>query len=83
MTGLCGAALRHASVFYGILEFLQAGFTHHTRACFVRRSRGMGICEISLSWKKDTLYLIHCPYANAVSGDDGFQLSCTKQTEAD
>lgn len=32
---------------------------------------------------KDTLYLVYCPDADAISGDHGFQLSCPEQTGPD
>ena len=42
--GICGTIIGYAPVFYGILEFLQAGFSDHTRSCPFGRSCGMGIC---------------------------------------
>ena len=74
--GICGTIIGYAPVFYSILEFLQTGFSNHTRSCSFGRSCGMGICEVSLSRKKDTLYFVYCPDADAISGDYGFQLSC-------
>ena len=49
----------------------------HGRTC------GMGICKVSFSREKDTLYLVYCPDADAISGDHGFQLSCPEQTGPD
>lgn len=36
------------------------------------RTCGMGICKVSFSREKDTLYLVYCPDADAISGDHGF-----------
>lgn len=81
--GICGTIIGYAPVFYGILEFLQAGFSNHTRPCPFGRTCGMGICKVSFSREKDTLYLVYCPDADAISGDHGFQLSCSEQTGPD
>ena len=40
--GICGTIIGYAPVFYGILEFLQAGFSNHTRPCPFGRTCGMG-----------------------------------------
>lgn len=58
--GICGTIIGYAPVFYGILEFLQAGFPNHTRSCPFGRSCGMGVCKVSLSRKKIlyTLYIV-------------------------
>ena len=74
--GICVTIIGYAPVFYGILEFLQAGFPNHTRSCPFGRSCGMGVCKVSLSRKKNTLYIVYCPDADAISGNHGFQLSC-------
>lgn len=58
--GICGTIIGYAPVFYGILEFLQAGFSNHTWPCPFGRTCGMGICKVSFSREKIlyTLYIV-------------------------